>query len=47
MATQTKRTQIHTDVTTLDIILDQMIIPYLNKERAHEEDTEEIHLPNL
>lgn len=41
MATQSKRTEVHTDVATLDLILDKVILPYL---KEHEDEEDEIQL---
>ena len=41
MATQSKRTEVHTDVATLDLILDKVILPYL---KEHEDEKDEIQL---
>ncbi len=46
MATESKRAQVRTDVTTLDLILDEIILPYL-KEQEDEKDKIQVHIQNL
>ena len=46
MVTQSKRTEVHTDVATLDLILDKVILPYL-KEHEDEEDKVQLRVQDL